>query len=93
MCNIGNRQVYGCELTEGRWRIYASLNCAIIGSGNGLLPDRRQSITWISIDLSSIKNLWNKLQLNFDRKSNFPWMYLNVFENVVYNVTTILSRP
>ena len=33
-------------LIEAEWRIYASLNWAIIGSDNGLSPVRRQSIIW-----------------------------------------------
>ena len=32
------------QLVEAEWRIYASLNLAIIGSDNGLLPDRHQAI-------------------------------------------------
>ena len=33
-------------LIEAKWRIYASANDVIIGSDNGLLPDRRQAIIW-----------------------------------------------
>ena len=32
---------------EAEWRLYvSSVNAAIIGSDNGLRPDRRQVITW-----------------------------------------------
>ena len=33
---------------------YAPVSLVIIGSGNGLSPDRRQAITWTNIDLLSI---------------------------------------
>ena len=31
---------------EAEWRIYASVNQTIIGSDNGLSPDRRKAIIW-----------------------------------------------
>ena len=34
------------QLIEAEWRIYASLDKTIIGSDNGLSPDRRQAIIW-----------------------------------------------
>ena len=34
------------QLIEAEWRIYASVNFTIIGSDNGLSPDRRQAIIW-----------------------------------------------
>ena len=34
------------SLTEVERRIYASVNKAIIGSDNGLSPDRHQAIIW-----------------------------------------------
>ena len=33
-------------LIEAEWRIYASVNHVIIGSDNGLAPDRPQAIIW-----------------------------------------------
>ena len=36
---------------EAEWRIYASINYAIIGSGNGLCPVRHQAITWTNAGL------------------------------------------
>ena len=39
--------------------MYVSRNWVIIGSGNGLSPDRRQAITWINTDLLSIEPLGN----------------------------------
>ena len=42
--------VYGhwVKLIESKWRIYASVNYAIIGSDNGLSPGRGQAIIWIN---------------------------------------------
>ena len=34
------------DIIEAQWRIYASVNYAIIGSDNGLSPGRRQAIIW-----------------------------------------------
>ena len=41
-------------------RIYASVNWVSTGSGNGLLPIRRQAITWTNADLFSIRYLGTK---------------------------------
>ena len=35
-----------CWLIVAEWRIYASVNSAMIGSNNGLSPGRRQAIIW-----------------------------------------------
>ena len=37
--------------TEAEWRIYVSVNKAIIGSDNGLSPIQHQAIAWTSDDL------------------------------------------
>ena len=42
------------ELTEAKWCIYASVNYAIIVSGNGLSPGRRQAIIWPNAGVLSI---------------------------------------
>ena len=34
------------QLIEAEWRIYVSVNYAIIGSDNGLSPGQRQAIIW-----------------------------------------------
>ena len=34
------------KLIDGEWPIYASVKQAMIGSNNGLAPNRRQAITW-----------------------------------------------
>ena len=59
----------------------------IIGSDNGLSPGRRQAITWIVN--------WtprNKLQWNVNRNS-YIFIQGNPFENVVWKMAAILSRP
>ena len=39
-----------------QFRVYASVNWVIIGSGNGLLPLRRQAIVWINAGILSIRS-------------------------------------
>ena len=39
------------------WRIYASTNGVVVGSGNGMSPIRRHVVTWIKHDLLSIESL------------------------------------
>ena len=41
-------------LIEAEWRVYASVNYAIIDSDNGLSPDRRQPIIWTNDGLLSM---------------------------------------
>ena len=48
------------SLIEAEWRIYASVNKKIIGSDNGLSPDRRQAIIWT--------NAWNTVNLTARNK-------------------------
>ena len=45
------------EVLLFHWCTYASLNGVIIGSGNGLSPIRRQTITWTNADSLSIEPL------------------------------------
>ena len=40
---------------EAEWRIYASVNNAIIGSNNDLAPILRQAIIWTNIGALSIR--------------------------------------
>ena len=42
-------------LIEAEWRIYASVNWAIIGSDNGMSPGRRQAIIWTNAGILSIR--------------------------------------
>ena len=63
----------------------------IIGSDNGLSPDRRQAYLnqcWIIVNWT----LRNKLQWNLNRNSNI-FIQENAFESVVCETAAILSRP
>ena len=42
-------------LTQAEWRIYVSVNLTIIGSDNGLPPDRRQAIIWTNAGILLIR--------------------------------------
>ena len=45
-------------------RIYASMNWVSIGSGNGLASNRRQAITWTSVNLFSFEPLGTNFSEN-----------------------------
>ena len=66
-------------------------NLTIIGSDNGLSPNRRQAIIWTITDLLLIEllgthfNDWNKHWNIFIQE--------NAFENVVCEMVAILLRP
>ena len=61
-------------------------NLPIIGSDNGLSPDRRQAIIWTNAGIR------NKFQWNFNQNYNI-FIQENAFENVVWKTAAILSRP
>ena len=60
----------------------------IIGSDNGLSPDRRQAITWNSAGILFVGHLWT----NFDRNL-YIFVQENAFESVVWKMAAILCRP
>ena len=67
------------------------MNWVSIGSDNGFSPSRRQAVIWTNPDLSSIaplgtelSEIWTKIQKRF--------IHENVFENVVNEMSVILSR-
>ena len=62
--------------------IYASVNWASIGSGNGLSPVRRQAITWTRAGLLSIGLNGNEFQWNSNRNSVI-FIQENAFEIVI----------
>ena len=68
----------------------ASVNWAIIGSGNDLSPIRRQAVTWINADWTPIGHL-NHTSVQF--KSKYIFIQENVFKNVVCQMSAILFRP
>ena len=76
---------------EVEWRIYMSVNYTISGSENGLSPDRRQAIIWTNAGILLIGPLENKLYWNLNRNL-YIFIQENASENVVWNVSAILSR-
>ena len=65
----------------------------IIGSDNGLSPDRRQAIIWTNDGILLIGPLGrNKLQWNLKRNS-YIFIQENAFENLVLKMAAILFRP
>ena len=66
-------------------------NLTIIGPDNGLSPDRRQAIIWTNAGIL-LNKLRNKLQWNICRNS-YIFIQENAFENVVREMSAILSRP
>ena len=68
-------------LIEIRWGMYASANETIIGSGNAVLPLRRQVIIWTILLIGPLGS-----QYNIFTKENW-------FENTVCKMAFILSRP
>ena len=66
-------------LIEDEWRIYASVNYTIIGSDNGLSPDRHQSIIWTSAGILLIGPLGTNFSgiLIETRTFSFKKMHLN----------------
>ena len=49
------------------WRIYASVNYALIGADDGLSPNRARAIIWHNADI--LNPLMNKRQWNFNRNT------------------------
>ena len=84
--------IYWCFRTEfpehigAWWCIYTSVNCIIIGLGNGLLPIQPQAITINNADF----RLTGPPGINF---SEYKWkdIYLIIQENVYQNVISINS--
>ena len=56
-----------CQLVRTWLRINASLNYVIIGSGNGLSPVRRQTVTWTITDVSW--TIGNAFQYNLNQNT------------------------
>ena len=64
----------------------------IIGSDNGLMPGRGQAIIWANAGILLIWTLGNKLKWNLNQNS-YIFIQENAFENVVWRMAAILSRP
>ena len=67
-------------------------NLTSIGSDNGLSPGRRQAIIWTNAGILLIGLLGTNFSEIFNRSSNI-FFQENAFENVVWNIAAILSRP
>ena len=67
------------------------MNCVSIGSGNGLLPVRYQTITWTNADFFVNWTYRNKLQWNSNQNTTL-FINENAFENVVCEMAAILYK-
>ena len=79
-------------LLSPEWCIYASIKWTSIGSGNGLVPNGAQAITWTNVDVLPIgpigthcSEIWIEIVIFFIHK--------NWYGNVVWKMSAILSRP
>ena len=61
--------------------MYVSVNWAINGSGNGLSPVRRQTITWSNAVYCQL-DPWELVSVKFELEF-YPFIQENAFENVV----------
>ena len=67
-------------------------NLTIIGSYNGLSPGRRQAIIWTNDGILLFEPLGTNFNEFFYRNS-YNFIQENPFENVVWKMAAILSRP
>ena len=66
----------------------------IIGSDNGLSPGRRQAITWTNVGILLIGPLGTNFSMLIDvNRNSYIFIQENPFENVVWKMAAILSRP
>ena len=70
--------------------MYVSVNWAINGSGNGLSPVRRQTITWSNAVYCQL-DPWELVSVKFELEF-YPFIQENAFENVAAKRAAILSR-
>ena len=81
-----------------RWRIYASLSWAIIGSGNDMSPVRRQAIRWTTNAVIYIYILLlivpsgTNFKWNFNQNQNIFIEENILFSNAVYKMAPVFSR-
>ena len=79
-------------LIEAEWCIYASVNEAIIGPNNGLLPGWRQAIIWTNAGMLLIGHLRTNFSEIISRIFTFSFQE-NAFQNAVIKLAAILFRP
>ena len=89
-CHSGCREILIKSLTHwGRVTHICVSKLTIIGSDNGLSPDRRQAIIWTNAGILLIRIVG--LQWNLKQNSCI-FIKKNAFENVVCEIASILSR-
>ena len=71
---------------------YMSVNYIIIGLDNGPLPDPRQVIVWTNAGILLIGPLGTSFIQNLNRNLCI-FIQENAFENVIWQMTAILSWP
>ena len=80
-------------LFEAEWRMYESVNWAIIRSDNGLSPSRRQAIIWTNAGMLLIgpsgANFGSQILIAIYIFS----LKKNAMENIVWDMAAILSWP
>ena len=86
-------RTHGPALTHwGRVTHICVSKLTTIGSDNGLSPGRRQAIIWSNAGIIVKLNRRNKFQWNLKRNW-YIFIQANTFENVVWKMAAILSRP
>ena len=84
--------VHNLLVTHWGWVTHICVdNQTIIGSDNGLLPDRRQAIIWTNAGILLIGPLgtnFNEILIKI-----YTVIEENAFENVAWKMVVILSRP
>ena len=79
ICTVVRRLLESPPINHlSQWRICASVNRISIGSGNGLPPVWRQTITWINTDLVSILPLRKNHSEILMKIQNFSFMKMNL---------------
>ena len=73
--------------------MYVSVKYAIIASDNGLLHGRRQAIFWSNAGMLFTGPLGTNFSEISIKIHTFSFKERNVFENVVCEMTAMLSRP
>ena len=80
------------DLTHWGWVTHIYLGkLTIIGSDNDLSPDRHQAITWTNGGIMLIGPS-GKISIKFNQNAT-TFIQENAFENVIWKITAILSRP
>ena len=85
-----NRTVCGALTHWGRVTHICVVKLTIISSDNGLSPGRHQAIIWTNAGILLIGPFilhWN------DNQDSYIFIQENAFENIVWKMAAILSRP